>query len=347
MWSIQFFLLLQIFSSLVPFCQAWGLAGMSEGETAGMIVLIVIIVLLLVGILGIYCHFRRKQAIYQPLLQSVSTRSSPTNFEMNGDELVMGEMIGVGSFGQVYRGQWRGTEVAIKKLPMQNFTQQMIDDFMREIHLLSLLRHPNIVQFLGAIAVPPTPILVTEFMERGSLHAILHNHHKKVSWKKLKHVAIDAAKGLNYLHTNIPQIIHRDFKSHNLLVDGNWRAKICDFGLSRIIDNATTGRDKKMTLCGTPSWAAPEVLRNEPYTEKVDIYSFGMVMWEMVSRQDPFPNVPPFQVILMVGTQRHRPTIPDNCPPEWRTLLTICWEDNADLRPSFGNLIPMLEQLRL
>jgi len=297
-----------------------------------------------VGIVLVCCYFRKKEGKYLPIADGSSSSLEKHHFDMNGGDLILGELIGVGSFGQVYKGQWRGIEVAVKKLPLQ-FNEQIMNDFMKEIHLISVLRHPNIVQFLGAIADPPSPILVTEFMSRGSLHSILHNTNHKMVWSRLRNIAIDAAKGLNYLHTNSPTIIHRDFKSHNLLVDQNWRAKICDFGLSRIIDRTSPER-KKLTLCGTPSWAAPEVLRNEVYTEKVDVYSYGVVLWEMVSRQDPFPNMPPFQVIFLVGTQRHRPTIPENCPKEWKTLITICWDDDPSVRPSFSSLISLLEQIQ-
>jgi len=118
----------------------------------------------------------------------------------------------------------------------------------------------------------------------------------------IKRMMMDAAKGMNYLHKSNPMIIHRDLKSHNLLVDENWKVKVCDFGLSKILENQSDFNN--MTACGTASWTAPEILRNEKYTEKADVYSYGIVLWECVTREDPYVGMPPFQVVLAVGNKK-------------------------------------------
>jgi serine/threonine protein kinase len=190
---------------------------------------------------------------------------------------------------------------------------------------LRSLRHPNVLQYLGSAYAPSgrEVCICMEYMPLGSLYRLLHNAAYEFSLARIKSICIDTARGINYLHNQSPPIIHRDLKvcccsvvvrllhneqvvvcvshvcnattaisivpvaqSHNLLVDEHWRVKVCDFGLSRFIaQNAT------MTACGTPSWTAPEVLRNEKYTTKADVYGYGIVLWELFARQDPFPGM--------------------------------------------------------
>jgi serine/threonine protein kinase len=124
-------------------------------------------------------------------------------------------------------------------------------------------------------------------------------------------------------------------------VNEHWRVKVCDFGLSRIIVQANA----TMTACGTPSWTAPEVLRNEKYTTKADVYGFGIVVWEMFARADPFPGMPPFQIVFAVGNQNLRPIIHPSWPSDWVKLITDCWAEDPQLRPTFEQIIIRLETL--
>ncbi len=101
-----------------------------------------------------------------------------------------------------------------------------------------------------------------------------------------------------------------------------------------------------MTACGTPSWTAPEVLRNERYTTKADVYGFGIVVWEMLARRDPFPGMPPFQIVFAVGTQGLRPSIDDDWDPRWVRLLQECWAEDPKKRPSFEQILNILESMQ-
>eukprot|EP01116_Phalansterium_solitarium_P008208 TRINITY_DN2170_c0_g1_i1.p1 TRINITY_DN2170_c0_g1~~TRINITY_DN2170_c0_g1_i1.p1 ORF type:complete len:192 (+),score=42.35 TRINITY_DN2170_c0_g1_i1:257-832(+) len=179
-------------------------------------------------------------------------------------------------------------------------------------------------------------------MPRGSLFGILHRRSFDLSWSLIIRIAMDVARGMNYLHKCTPIIIHRDLKSHNLLVDETFKVKVCDFGLARLLGQQT---DKEMTSCGTPSWTAPEVLRNEHYTESADIYSYGVVLWELVTRSEPHQGMPPFQVVFAVGTQGLRPTIPDSCPSEFRQLIEDCWSEIPHDRPKFDQMMKRLEDM--
>lgn len=256
-------------------------------------------------------------------------------------EIKLGARIGKGSFGEVYLGIWQGTTIAVKKLPAHRITEQFLKEFTREANLMKSLRHPNVLQFLGASLNPPDICIITEYMPLGSLNKLLHDKNIEITWEMKRKMAIDSAKGMAYLHYRTPSIIHRDLKSHNLLVDEGWKVKVCDFGLSRII---TEEQQNQMTACGTPSWTAPEILQNSNYTTKADVYSFAIVLWEMASREEPYSGMPPFQVLFAVANKSLRPQIPDDCPLEFRKLIERCWHQNPDKRPDFKEIIEYLEE---
>ncbi|XP_054810889.1 serine/threonine-protein kinase EDR1-like isoform X2 [Prosopis cineraria] len=188
--------------------------------------------------------------------------------EIPWEDLVLGERIGLGSYGEVYQADWNGTEVAVKKFLDQDFSGAALAEFKREVRIMRRLRHPNVVLFMGAVTRPPNLSIITEFLPRGSLYRILHRPNCQIDEKRRIKMALDVARGMNCLHTSTPTIVHRDLKSPNLLVDKNWNVKVCDFGLSRLKHN--TFLSSKSTA-GTPEWMAPEVLRNEPSNENQSI----------------------------------------------------------------------------
>ncbi|KAG0549438.1 hypothetical protein BDA96_01G255800 [Sorghum bicolor] len=185
--------------------------------------------------------------------------------EILWEDLVIGERIGFGSYGEVYHADWNGTEVAVKKFLDQEFYGDALDEFRCEVRIMRRLRHPNIVLFMGAVTRPPNLSIVSEYLPRGSLHKIIHRPNCEIDEKRRIKMALDVARGMNCLHTSVPTIVHRDLKSPNLLVDDNWTVKVCDFGLSRL--KHSTFLSSKSTA-GTPEWMAPEVLRNEQSNEK-------------------------------------------------------------------------------
>jgi len=239
-------------------------------------------------------------------------------------------------------GTWFQTQVAVKKLPLEMLRSNasVLEEFNREINLLRSLRHPNILQFLGSCSVPPNICLVTEFMPRGDLHKIIHDKTIALDKTLTKRICIDVARGMLYLHSSNPFVIHRDLKSHNVLIGEYWTAKVADFGLSKIIQSWE--ETSKYTPCGTPKWAAPEVLRNEIYTTKADVYSFAIILWEMSTRQDPFPGMSAFELIVQVGKHGLRPGVLSDSYP-LAHLIAECWEDNPKLRPSFERILAVLE----
>jgi len=298
--------------------------------------------------------------------------------EIGIGDLELMKKIGKGSFGEIWKASWGGTIVAIKRIPTQRLTPALDQELQREASLMKSLRHPNVLQFFCAATDPVKNefVIVMEYMPRGSLYNIIHNnthqlHHDSknlshtptsppplplpekdfgeqpellpLTTELIKSIALDTARGMNYLHNLNPPILHRDLKSHNLLVDEKWMVKVCDFGLSTVMEQFNT----TMTACGTPAWTAPEVLRTERYTTKCDVYSFGVVLWEMFSRADPFPQIPPFQIVFLVGNQGRRPQLPNPnpWPPQWVQLISECWSEDPKNRPSFEQLLSRLKSL--
>ncbi|XP_028065497.1 serine/threonine-protein kinase EDR1-like isoform X4 [Camellia sinensis] len=250
-------------------------------------------------------------------------------------ELTVGTRVGIGFFGEVFRGIWNGTDVAIKVFLEQDLTAENMKDFCNEISILSRLRHPNVILFLGACTKPPHLSMVTEYMEMGSLYYLIHlsGQKKKLSWRRRLKMLRDICRGLMCIHRM--KIVHRDVKSANCLVNKHSTVKICDFGLSRIMTD-TPMRDT--SSAGTPEWMAPELIRNEPFTEKCDIFSLGVIMWELCTLSRPWEGVPPERVVYAVANEGSRLEIPEG--PLGR-LIADCWAEPQE-RPSCEEILTRL-----
>ena len=251
--------------------------------------------------------------------------------------------IGIGSYGEVYRGIWRGTEVAVKRLLDQDVSPELIAEFKGEVAIMKRLRHPNIVLFMGAVTKPPNLAIVTEFIPRGSLFKMLHRSPKSPPDERRRlRMAVDIAKGMHYLHSCEPPIVHRDLKSPNLLVDRDWSVKVTDFGLSRIKSGTFLS---SRSGAGTPEWMAPEVLKNEPSNEKSDVYSFGVILHELLTLQEPWEGMNAMQVVGAVGFQDRRLELPEGMDPKASALIAACFLSSASERPSFGAILEQLVPL--
>jgi len=255
------------------------------------------------------------------------------------NELSLDKQIGLGSFGVVYRGRWKGVDVAVKRLIKQKLEEKTLLSFRAEIAFLAELRHPNIILFVGACTKSPNLCIVTEYAKQGALREILLNNRIRLPWDLRMKLLRDTASGIAFLHNYKPVIIHRDLKPSNLLVDDEWNVKLADFGLAGIKDENTT-----MTRCGTPCWTAPEVLKGERYSEKADIYSFGIIMWEVITRKQPFAGTNFIGITLEV-LEGHRPPLPKDCPEALAKLIKKCWHTKAEKRPSIDKIIASLGSL--
>ncbi|XP_078432544.1 putative serine/threonine-protein kinase SIS8 isoform X2 [Wolffia australiana] len=264
-------------------------------------------------------------------------------FEILWEDLTVGERIGLGSYGEVFHGVLHGTEVAIKKFLQQDLSGDALDEFRTEVQIMKRLRHPNVVLFMGAVTRVPNLSIVTEFLPRGSLFRLIHRPNNQLDERRRLKMALDVARGMNYLHNCSPMIVHGDLKSPNLLVDKNWVVKVCDFGLSRIKHSTFLS---SRSMAGTAEWMAPEVLRNEPSDEKCDVYSFGVILWELCTLQLPWGGMNPMQVVGAVGFQSRKLDIPEDLNPAIADIIINCWQTDPKLRPSFSEIMAALKPLQ-
>ncbi|XP_048531859.1 dual specificity protein kinase shkD-like isoform X2 [Triticum urartu] len=276
-------------------------------------------------------------------IERVDYEADCLDYEILWEDLIIGEQVGQGSCGTVYHALWCGSDVAVKLFSKQEYSEEMINAFRQEVSLMKKLRHPSIILFMGAVASQERLCIVTEFLPRGSLFQLLQKNTAKLDPRRKLSMAIDIARGMNYLHNSIPTIVHRDLKSSNLLVDKNWTVKVADFGLSRLkLETFLTTKGGK----GTPQWMAPEVLRSEPSNEKSDVYSYGVVLWELVTQKIPWDTLNPMQIIAAVGFMDRRLEIPSNTDPQWASIIESCWDSDPQCRPSFQELLERLQDLQ-
>ncbi|KAF3779484.1 Serine/threonine-protein kinase [Nymphaea thermarum] len=276
-------------------------------------------------------------------MHRVDMETDCLDYEILWEDLVIGEQIGQGSCGSVYHALWYGSDVAVKVFAKQDYSEEIIESFRQEVSLMKRLRHPNVLLFMGAVASPERLCIVTEFLPRGSLFRLLQKVNVKLDWRRRVHMAIDIARGMNYLHHCNPPIVHRDLKSSNLLVDRNWTVKVGDFGLSRLKHETYLST---MTGKGTPQWMAPETLRNEPSDEKSDVYSYGVILWELATEKIPWENLNSIQVIGAVGFMDQRLELPNKLDPQWASIIENCWQSNPQCRPTFQELLERLKELQ-
>ncbi|XP_075511797.1 serine/threonine-protein kinase CTR1 [Primulina tabacum] len=286
----------------------------------------------------------KPSAITMPRYLSLEPSLAMDWLEISWDDLHIKERIGAGSFGTVYRAEWHGSDVAVKVLTIQDFHDDQLKEFLREVAIMKRIRHPNVVLFMGAVTKRPHLSIVTEYLPRGSLYRLIHRPAagEILDQRRQLRMALDVAKCINYLHRLTPPIVHWDLKSPNLLVDKNWTVKVCDFGLSRF--KANTFISSK-SIAGTPEWMAPEFLRGEPSNEKSDVYSFGVILWELVTKQQPWSGLSPAQVVGAVAFQNRRLAIPQNTCSILASLMESCWADDPAQRPSFADIVGTLKKL--
>ncbi|XP_063876752.1 mitogen-activated protein kinase kinase kinase 13-B-like isoform X5 [Scylla paramamosain] len=249
------------------------------------------------------------------------------NWEIPFEEVSSLQWLGSGAQGAVFRGQMRGSWVAIKKVKEQKET---------DINHLRKLNHPNIVRFLGVCTAAPCYCIVMEYCPYGPLYNLLKDG-QDIPPDRVALWAKEIASGMNYLHQH--KIIHRDLKSPNVLIGSNQEVKISDFGTCREWNDVST----RMSFAGTLAWMAPEVIRNEPCNEKVDIWSFGVVLWELLTCEIPYRDVDNSAIIYGVGSSSLHLPIPSTCPDGFRLIVQMCWNSKPRNRPSFKYILMHLD----
>ena len=196
-------------------------------------------------------------------------------WEIEIDHLQILTKIAFSTFGNVYKGLYYGQDVAIKIIKDVLENRQLHNEFMQEVSIMKKIRHKNVVQFYGASTVRPNLCILFEYMEGGSVHDYLRKG--PLSKMEVLRIALDVARGMDYLHRR--HIVHRDLKAANLLIDGSGTVKIADFGVAKILDSVCCSTGET----GTYRWMAPEVIEHKEYDHKVDVYSFGILLWELLT----------------------------------------------------------------
>ncbi|XP_050682239.1 mitogen-activated protein kinase kinase kinase 7 [Leptidea sinapis] len=255
--------------------------------------------------------------------------------EIDYNEIQELQVVGKGAFGVVWKGLWRNTFVAVKHINSEAEKRE----FAIEVRQLSRVSHPNIVRLYGACTQGAHVCLVMEYAEGGSLYNVLHVRPKpKYTAAHAMSWARQCAEGVAYLHAMKPKpLIHRDLKPPNLLlVAGGRKLKICDFGTAA--DKATYMTNNK----GSAAWMAPEVFEGSSYTEKCDVFSWGIILWEVLSRRKPFEEGgSAFRIMWAVHTGQ-RPNLIEGCPEPIEQLMTQCWHKVPAERPSMAKVVEIM-----
>jgi len=234
------------------------------------------------------------------------------------------------------RGIWQEKPIAIKE-----FTKEVIkEDVLKELSIMSLVQHPNLVKCYGGITRDNRMIIVQELMQ-CNLADVLAETSIKLDTGNVLFIALQAANGIHFLHHHC-NMIHRDLKSPNILVTAtdSIEAKVTDFGASRVLNrrSAMTGN------VGTVAWIAPEVFGQKKYNEKCDVYSFGIILWELLSRKIPFSHMNSFAIPMGV-IKGERPPLKKEYNPGLVKLIKECWADKPTKRPAFSQIIATLKKI--
>ncbi|XP_029679033.1 uncharacterized protein LOC115245076 isoform X1 [Formica exsecta] len=269
--------------------------------------------------------------------------------EIDFEELQLEEVIGVGGFGKVYRGIWKKREVAVKAARQDAGEEPSVtlENVRQEAKLFWLLKHENIVQLEGVCLKMPNMCLVMEYARGGSLNRVLSG--RKIRPSVLVDWAIQIARGMDYLHNKAPiSLIHRDLKSSNVLLSEpienddfqHKTLKITDFGLAREVYKTT-----RMSAAGTYAWMAPEVIKKSIFSKASDVWSYGVLLWELLTGETPYKGIDALAVAYGVAVNKLTLPIPSTCPQPWRVLMEECWASDSHARPGFVDILTALDEV--
>ncbi|KAJ3437849.1 f-box only protein [Anaeramoeba flamelloides] len=277
----------------------------------------------------------------QPQIKKSETEFSFRVIEFK--DIKLGVRIAFGAYGEVFIAEWSGVQVAVKKLFSNS--KELFEEYFNELTTLSKLQHPNVVNLLGGTITPPYCIVMT-FYRFGSLNDILRNFKIDISLIQWLKIGKQIANGMRFLHDS--KIIHRDLKPKNILLteeEGRMIAKIIDFGTSK---KKVTGQSLR-TMCGTYRYMAPEVARAESYSYQCDVYSFSLILLEIITKERPFHDLTENQVFAYhfknTNNSPKRPKISEEIDPEIKTLIETCWSEEPDRRLTFEEVYNQLDEI--
>ncbi|XP_019341871.1 LIM domain kinase 1 isoform X2 [Alligator mississippiensis] len=272
-------------------------------------------------------------------------------------DLIHGEVLGKGCFGQAIKVTHRETGEVMVMKELIRFDEETQRAFLKEVKVMRCLEHPNVLKFIGVLYKDKRLNFITEYIKGGTLRGIIKSMESQYPWSQRVSFAKDIAAGMAYLHAM--NIIHRDLNSHNCLVRENKSVVVADFGLSRLMVDEKNppdqlkslkkpDRKKRYTVVGNPYWMAPEMINGRSYDEKVDIFSFGILLCEIIGRvsadPDYLPRTMDFGLNVRGFLDRY---CPPTCPPSFFPIAVRCCDLDPEKRPSFSKLEQWLETLHM
>lgn len=272
---------------------------------------------------------------------------------INPKEIVLSCVIGEGSFGRVWSGRWRNNVVAVKEFVFAQAAieggslqrNSIIEEIVGEAGVMTCLRHPKILQLYGCSLTMQAIWLVSELCLKGSLRMLLSSKSIDLPLIKKLSICMDIADAMHYLHSRTPPVIHRDLKTHNIFITevspGHLVAKIGDWGSARAV--AMSGSKSMTQGVGTACWLSPEVINFSHFSKHSDVYAFGIILWEIFTRQDVYVGLSAAQIIAKVAHEGLRPLVPADCA--WESIMTSCWQEDPDDRPTFHQVLVALSKI--
>lgn len=307
--------------------------------------------------------------VFSPRGSGKSPRGSKGAFSPRDDEIDLVEIdpselqyhkkVGSGCTAEVFRGFWQDKEVAIKQIDWAKSTMGRAEQraFDREVAIMAQTNNPYLVRLMGIASMQRPLRVITEYCAGGCLFELLHNCDEvELVWHQQLKMCKDVAIAMDYLHKFTPQIIHRDLKSLNLLLlhpvvsaSDIPHVKVSDFGLARMKEKSNADWGKMTIAAGTCHWMAPEVFQGTRYDEKVDIYSYSMILFEILCQEIPFEDEEP-AAVQKLATEGIRPdleAVPPDCPDLLRELMITSWNADPRHRPPFDTIVNLLDTVQL
>ncbi|XP_049581428.1 LIM domain kinase 1a isoform X3 [Syngnathus scovelli] len=293
--------------------------------------------------------------------ESLRVVSNRTHRIFRPSDLIHGEVLGKGCFGQAIKVTHRETGEVMVMKELIRFDDETQRTFLKEVKVMRCLDHPNVLKFIGVLYKDKRLNFIAEYIKGGTLREIIKKMDSNYPWNQRVSFAKDIAAGMSYLHSM--NIIHRDLNSHNCLVRENNTVVVADFGLARLMvddkheEKFSQGklpglkrpdRRKRYTVVGNPYWMAPEMIHGKSYDERVDIFSFGIMLCEIIGRVNADPDYLPRAVdfgLNVSGFLEHY--CPPDCPTAFFPIAAVCCDLDADKRPAFTKLEEWLENLKM
>eukprot|EP00002_Diphylleia_rotans_P014085 TRINITY_DN2741_c0_g1_i1.p1 TRINITY_DN2741_c0_g1~~TRINITY_DN2741_c0_g1_i1.p1 ORF type:complete len:840 (+),score=152.61 TRINITY_DN2741_c0_g1_i1:47-2566(+) len=296
--------------------------------------------------------FEREQQSYSSILLG-----GRNHLEIEFSELSILGQIGKGSQGTVYKGIFKDSVVALKMLEGEWQNIYSLQLLSNEIYMLSMIKHPNVLQLHGACTASPHLILVVDLISKGNLSSLIYDQNLRLTKDLQISILWGVANGIFYLHQR--SIVHRDLRCANILIDGDWTPKLCDFGLSCQVTDIYVGNPQEKTdssirkrmhsmyrpSVGALRWMAPEAFQNVKYDLCSDVYSFGMVVWEILHSKPPFDELSPTQAAVAAADGQRPSFLPETCEI-LQGIASRCWSHESSDRPSIKEVEQLLDRAR-